>query len=53
MAAAGTEEKIIQVLTKQGSFDPNILQEVGQSPLLKPSGTIDDDDLIDAKEEFK
>ena len=55
MAAAGTEEKIIMQLHKQGSFDAGKLKEVGQSPLLKAGGPLEDEDfkeyLDDKKDE--
>ena len=44
MAAAGTEEKIIKVLERQGSFDPETLNKVGASPLLKANVAAEDDD---------
>lgn len=45
MAAAGTEEKIIMQLHKQGSFDAGKLKEVSQSPLLKAGGPLEDEDF--------
>ena len=44
MGAAGTEEKIIRQLHKQGSFDSSKLMEIGQSPLLKAGGPLDAED---------
>ena len=44
MAAAGTEEKLIKVLERQGSFDPETLNKVGASPLLKANVAADDED---------
>ena len=50
MAAAGTEEKIIRQLHKQGSFDQAKLQEVARSPGLKASAADADGDHFDTKE---
>lgn len=38
MAAAGQEEKILQHLERQGSFDPEHLVKIAASPGLKASG---------------
>ena len=50
MAAAGTEEKIIRQLHKQGSFDQAKLQEVARSPGLKASAADADGDHFGTKE---